>query len=349
MLDIEDICQKAQALGASDVLVSPDMPVRIRVAGALQSMGSVLSAKDTQDIVKVLAGSKYDEYLECGEADISMYMKDNIRCRVNIYKAMGKDCCAIRILASSIPQLSSLGLPSSVASIPNLRRGLVLVTGETGSGKSTTLASLINIINQTQAKHVITFEDPVEYVYEPCMCCIEQREVGSDTASFLTGLRASLRQDPDVILIGEMRDKETIKTALVAAETGHLVFATLHTLGASKTINRILSPFEGGLQQQIKDQLADSLQVVISQQLVPKTTTGRVCACEVMVVNSGIRNLIRTGDTSQIENMLSLGSHDGSVAMDKELIRLAQAGTISSNTALSAAFDKDVVTKALRL
>jgi twitching motility protein PilT len=251
---------------------------------------------------------------------------------------------AVRLLAKDIPDLGSLGLPPAVLDFPRYRKGIVLVTGETGSGKSTTLAALLDSINRTRSEHIITLEDPIEYIYQPDRCSIDQREIGSDTESYANGLRAILREDPDVILIGEMRDLDTIETALTAAETGHLVFSTLHTQSAPDSIDRLVDVFPEGRQRQIRLQLSQTLAAVVSQQLLTRRDeSGRCAACEVMVVNAAIRNLIREGKTPQIANSMATSADIGSITMDNALIQLMHAGKISSEVAQTYAFDPEYV------
>ena len=255
---------------------------------------------------------------------------DGIRIRVNLFRQQGHISAALRILSSRIPSLDSLGLPPPVMAFPEFNRGIVLVTGETGSGKSTTLAAILEAINCTREAHIVTLEDPVEYVYEPNQCIINQREIGRDTRSYSDALRAVLREDPDVILIGEMRDRDTIETALTAAETGHLVFSTLHTNSAADSIDRIVNVFPTNFQNQIRMQLSTCLRAVLSQQLlVRKTGKGRVAACELMMVTPAIRNLIREGKTPQIANSMATSAAEGSITMDNSLIRLWKSQAIS--------------------
>ena len=265
--------------------------------------------------------------------------------RANLYRQSGHISCALRILSDSIPELEKLGLPPAVAEFPALRRGIVLVTGETGSGKSTTLAAILRRINQTRQAHIITLEDPIEYIHAPDRCVIDQREVGRDTASYADGLRAILREDPDVILIGEMRDLTTIETALTAAETGHLVFATLHTNSAADSIDRMVDVFPAERQRQIRMQLSMTLQAVLTQQLLPRREKGRVAACEVMVVSPAIRNLIREGKTPQIANAVATSADLGSITMDNAILRLYKDRLITAETARQAAHDPEYVRK----
>ena len=251
----------------------------------------------------------------------------------------------MRLLSDTIPDLKTLGLPPAAIKLPELHKGIVLVTGETGSGKSTTLAAMLDYINHTNQCHIVTLEDPVEYVYTPDKAAINQREVGKDTESFASGLRASLREDPNVILIGEMRDKETIETAITAAETGHLVFGTLHTGSASDSVDRIVQVFPEGMQTQIRLQLSMCLQAVITQQLLPKKMGGRVLAVEMMIVTDAIRNMIRNGNTPQIFNAIATSAELGGQTMDQALVRLVRGGQISKDTALRYSHDQSYVKK----
>lgn len=346
---IAEIITLAREQQASDVHIARGIPIRIRVDGSLRDLdGRVLSAGETEALARELAGSDLDRIARMGELDFSRTLS-GVRCRLNVYRAQGSFCIAVRLLRDTIPELESLGLPPIVSSFPDYPRGLVLVTGETGSGKSTTLASLLDRINHTRPEHIITFEDPVEYLYVPDKCVISQREIGRDTAGFAPGLRAALREDPDVVLVGEMRDLDTIETALTAAETGHLVFGTVHTNSAPDTIDRLVDVFPEVRQRQIRLQLSMTLRAVLSQQLLLRREgRGRVAACEVMIVNSAIRNLIREGKTPQIANTLATSAQEGSVSMDNALIRLTQSRVISPETAVGAAQDAEYVRRAIR-
>lgn len=286
----------------------------------------------------------YEKLEYTGELDFSREIR-GIRCRCHVFKQQGKVSAAIRLLSESIPRLDSLGLPPSALEFTSLHKGIVLVTGETGSGKSTTLAAMLDEINHTRKNHIVTLEDPIEYVYTPDLCVINQREVGKDTASFSEGLRASLREDPDVILIGEMRDKDTIETAITAAETGHLVFGTLHTGSASDAIDRMVQVFPEGMQNQIRLQLSMTLMAVISQQLVKKKTGGRVLASEVMVVTDGIRNMIRGGNTPQIANAIATSAAIGGQTMDQSLVSLVRSRQIDKSVAVEYSHDQAYVKK----
>ncbi|MBO5574229.1 MAG: PilT/PilU family type 4a pilus ATPase [Clostridium sp.] len=345
MFTIEQLVAQAKQDGASDIHLICGLPPKYRVSGHLENMSDIpLSAEDCILYAKTLAGKEYAVFEEAGELDTAESYAEN-RCRIHIFRAQGVPSAAIRLLRETIPDLDSLGLPPAAMTLPGLHKGIVLVTGETGSGKSTTLAALLDRINHTRKDHIVTLEDPVEYVYKPDLCAINQREIGKDTRSFGEGLRASLREDPNVILIGEMRDRETIETALTAAETGHLVFGTLHTGSASDSIDRMVQVFPEGLQAQIRLQLSMCLEAVLTQQLVPKKAGGRALACEMMVVTDAIRNHIRTGNTPQIANAIATSAAVGGQTMDQALVRLVRGGEVAKSTALHYAKDKEYVKK----
>lgn len=346
MYNIEDLTEQARRSGASDIHLVCGLPPKYRLDGQLENMAEErLSEKDCDMLCQDLAKDTMYEKLEyTGELDFSREIR-GIRCRCHVFKQQGKVSAAIRLLSESIPRLDSLGLPPSALEFTSLHKGIVLVTGETGSGKSTTLAAMLDEINHTRKNHIVTLEDPIEYVYTPDLCVINQREVGKDTASFSEGLRASLREDPDVILIGEMRDKDTIETAITAAETGHLVFGTLHTGSASDAIDRMVQVFPEGMQNQIRLQLSMTLMAVISQQLVKKKTGGRVLASEVMVVTDGIRNMIRGGNTPQIANAIATSAAIGGQTMDQSLVSLVRSRQIDKAVAVEYSHDQAYVKK----
>ncbi len=344
-MELNEIITAAKELHASDIHLVRGLPPRLRIDGLLKNFGTELSAADCESYAKLMAGEEYAAIEKRGELDLAITFPGHIRCRINLFRQQGAVSAAIRILSDRIPDLDELGLPPKVQSLPELNRGIVLVTGETGSGKSTTLAAMLDRINHTFDGHIITLEDPIEYIYEPDRCVINQREVGADTESYASGLRAVLREDPDVILIGEMRDLNTIETALTAAETGHLVFATLHTNSAPDSIDRIVSVFPEMRQKQIRLQLSTTLMAVLSQQLLPRRTGGRVAACELMMVTPAIRNLIREAKTPQIASAMATSAAEGSVTMDNSLIALYRQKIISAETAKSAAHDADYVRK----
>ena len=276
MLEISEIIAQAQQKGASDIHIVTGLPVKCRIDGKVQNLTEkVLTWEDCEYYAKCLAGDLFHE-IECiGELDLARTFPCGARTRINLFRQQGAVSAAIRILADTIPEIEALNLPPVVSEFPEYRSGIILVTGETGSGKSTTLAAILNRINHTRRSHIITLEDPIEYIYEPDQCIINQREIGKDTRSYADGLRSILREDPDVILIGEMRDLNTIETALTAAETGHLVFATLHTNSAADSVDRMVNVFPEGQQRQIRLQLSTTLRAVLSQQLLPKRAGGR--------------------------------------------------------------------------
>lgn len=347
MIDLEEIIDTAHQANASDIHIVCGLPIKCRIDGKITSLTSEpLSNAECEAYAKALAGEQYEAMREIGELDLARTFACGIRTRVNIFRQKGTVSAAIRILADHIPELEELGLPPVISDFSDYQSGIVLVTGETGSGKSTTLAALLNRINRTRQGHIITLEDPIEYVYTPSKCIINQREIGRDTRSYADGLRSILREDPDVILIGEMRDLSTIETALTAAETGHLVFATLHTNSAADSIDRMIGVFPEGQQRQIRLQVSTTLRAVVSQQLLPcKSGKGRIAACEIMVVNSAIRNLIREGKTPQIDSYITMNAHEGSINMDSCLQNLVKQELISKETALAHCRNQEIFEK----
>ena len=342
-ISVDQLVADAHAAGASDLHLVCGLPPKFRVDGALRDgYDWSLTHDDCEDIAFQLAGEAAEAIRTCGELDLARTF-GGVRVRINIFRSQGHAHAALRLLADTIPPLSVLGLPPAVMGFPRLNRGIVLVTGETGSGKSTTLAALINEINQTRAENIITMEDPIEYVHKPALSIVSQREIGQDSASYNDALRAVLREDPDIILLGEMRDLDTISTALTAAETGHLVFATLHTKSAAESIDRIVDVFPEGLQKQTRMQLSTTLVAVLSQQLLPRRDSGRALAAELMMVTPAIRNLIREGKTPQIQTALATSAAEGSVTMDNALINLVRQRAVDAETAIGAAIDGDYV------
>jgi len=345
-MTVEEYVAKAKKDRASDVHLVCGLTPRYRVDGAIRDLDSnLLTPEDCLAAAKELAGNMLGQAEEIGELDLAETIA-GVRCRVNLFRQQKFWSAAIRLLNDHIPELNELGLPPVVAEFPHYSQGLVLITGETGSGKSTTLAAVLDQINRNEAKHILTLEDPIEYVYTPKKCVINQREIGRDTRSFAAGLRAALREDPDVILVGEMRDLETIETALTAAETGHLVFGTVHTNSAADSVDRIVDVFPAERQQQIRLQLSMTLKAVLSQQLLPKVGGGRVLACEVMKTDGAIRNLIREGKTPQIANSIQTTGSMGNILMDKALQILFSAGSISRETYQASLRDQSQVDKA---
>ena len=344
LLTITEVLAQAQKLRASDIHIINGIPITLRIDGHLDHLDeNVMTPADCEAYARELS-EHYDEISRIGEQDLAIGFPDGTRCRVNLFRQQGSVSAAIRILNNHIPTFDELGLPPQVQKLTEFSQGIVLVTGETGAGKSTTLACLLDIINHTQSKHIITLEDPIEYIYTPDKCIINQREIGQDTRSFGDGLNSILREDPDVILVGEMRNLATIETALIAAETGHLVFATLHTNSAADTVDRIVDVFPAEQQPQIRMQLSMCLQAVLCQQLLPHMSgRGRVLATELMVANHAVRNLIREGKTPQIANAITSSVADGNHLMDTSLISLFRQRKITSESAIRAAHDKDFV------
>lgn len=334
---------------ASDLHITVGVPPVIRVNGELNAIDEdKLLPVDTEKYVRELLQSKFDEYAEKGEIDLSYSVAGIGRFRVNAYKQRGSDAIAIRNVGLKVPELKELNFPKVVNDVIQAQRGLILVTGPTGSGKSTTLAAMINEINFTRKAHIITLEDPIEYMHKHNKSIINQREIGRDSYSYASALKAILREDPDVILIGEMRDLETISIAITAAETGHLVFSTLHTIGAAKTIDRITDVFPPFQQQQIKIQLAAVLKGIISQQLIPtEDNTGRVAALEIMINTPAIQNLIREGKTHQLQSLIQTGNKYGMKTMDMSLAELYKRGVISQESALTYSVDRELISKLL--
>jgi twitching motility protein PilT len=342
LLDINDMLIEVVDRGGSDLHITVGTPPIMRLHGKLIKMEyPVLTPTDTKNLVYNILTQEQREQLERNwEYDFSYSIHGKGRFRVNVYYQRNSIGAAFRVIPAQIRTLEELGLPTSLELLVEKPRGFILVTGPTGSGKSTTLACLINMINERKSVHIITIEDPIEYLHSHKKSIVNQREVGSDTKSFANALKYVLRQDPDVILIGEMRDIETISTALTAAETGHLVFATLHTQDAVQTVDRIIDVFPPYQQQQIRIQLAGVLQGVVCQQLLPtKDGQSRVVAVEVMIPTPGIRNMIREAKTHQIYTAMQTGHKYGMQTMDESLAELYKAGKISYEVAISRAVD----------
>lgn len=334
-VSIMQLIKKASDQKASDIHITIASPPMFRVNGKLIRAGEVpLSAEDTEKLVREMLRPDQMEHLEqVGEVDLSYSAPRIGRYRVNAYKQRSSYGMALRVINMVIPSMQELRLPEAVVGLCKKKRGLILVTGPTGSGKSTTLASMIDYMNHYRNEHIITIEDPIEYLHRHNTCIINQREVGGDTQNFANALRASLRQDPDIILVGEMRDLETISIAMTAAETGHLVLSTVHTVGAVKTVDRIIDVFPPHQQQQVRVQMATIIEAVISQQILPKANgQGRIAAFEVMTGTPAIRNLIREGKTHQIQTMIQTGSQYGMQTMDSDLMNLYRSRRIDKET-----------------
>ena len=350
--DLNEILTTAVSMGASDIHIAVGARPRCRIYGTLRDMDYLMVNDAVADDLLIqqtsmdtLARSTLNT---TGQWDFSHEVLGVARFRVNVFRQKGSLAGVFRILNTEVPDYSKLGLPTSVFALQHKRRGLVLVVGATGSGKSTTLASIIDVINKNQYKHIITLEDPMEYVHWHSRCIINQREIGSDVDSFSSGLRAALREDPDVILIGEMRDFETVDTALKAAETGHLVCSTLHTMGVADTLNRILDMYPESQQRQVRSMLDSVLEAVIAQQLLPrKDGKGYVLAYEIMYKNKRIRELLREGNIEDVNNYLETRDaiEDNMCSMDSCILRHYKRGLITRDTALNYAFDAKQMAK----
>ena len=347
---IDEMLKAANERGASDLHITVGVPPKIRIDGELTDIDDerIMPADAENLIMPIIPDHARKQLVEMGESDFSYAVAGVGRYRVNAFRQRGSYACVIRIVGTRIPSPQELGLPESVVALTELKRGLVIVTGPTGSGKSTTLASLVDVINSTQNVNVITLEDPIEYLHRHNKAIVNQREIGVDSFSYTSALRAALREDPDVIMVGEMRDLDTISTAITAAETGHLVLSTLHTTGAANTIDRIIDVFPPHQQQQIRIQLAGVLESVISQQLLPKVFGGRVAAVEVMHTNTAIKNLIRESKTHQIDNIIQTNRKLGMMMMDDAIMELYMRGEISKETALEYAQDQQNMKRKLQ-
>lgn len=338
-MKLETLLQEAARRKATDLHLTCSLPPHIRKNGQLESLNDeVLTSGKIQELIRQVIPERAWQLLTArGEADFSWGLPSVGRFRVNVYRQRDSLAAAIRLIPFQIPSLTQLGMPKAVAELADKKRGFVLVTGPTGSGKSTTLASLVDKINSQRSCHILTLEDPIEYLHSHKQSIVNQREIGSDTKSFAPALRAALRQDPDVILVGEMRDLETIATAITAAETGHLVLATLHTASASGAVERIIDVFPPHQQQQVRVQLATTLEAVVAQQLLPAGGGGLVAAVEVLMATSAVRNLIREGKTYQLPMAIQTGAAVGMQTMDSALRQLYNQGLISYETALTSA------------
>lgn len=350
MVDMNELLAFSVEQKASDVHIAAGIPPKLRIHGKLVEVeGPKFTPADAAACIGATMNDRHKEILRNkGEVDFSYASPETGRFRVNVYMDRGNMAAAYRRVETEIPRPDMLGIPQSVIEMYKKKRGLVLVTGPTGSGKSTTLASIINKANENRADHIITMEDPIEYVHTHKKSVVNQREVGMDTLSYANSLRAALRQDPDIILLGEMRDLETISNAITAAETGHLVFSTLHTIGAASTIDRIIDVFPTSQQQQTRIQLAMILECVVSQQLIPTVDgNGRVAAFEVMIGSPAIRSLIREAKVHQIQSTIQTSKSLGMITMDDYLYDLYVQGQISRDMALAYAQDQQGLRKKL--
>ncbi len=336
--------------GGSDVYLVPGAPATVKIGTVMQPlMGEKLNMNDTRALIETayqLAGGRAVSRLtETGDDDFSFSVRDIGRFRCNTYMQRGSPAAVLRAVPFGLPDYRALGIPQVVMDLCAKKRGMILVTGPAGSGKSTTLACMIDRINRESDSHIITLEDPIEYLHPHQRSIVSQREIALDATDFARALRSALRQAPDVILLGEMRDYETIHTALTAAETGHLLLSSLHTLGAAKTIDRIVDVFPAAQQAQVRVQLSMVLLAVVSQQLIPTVDGGLAPAMEVMVVTPAISNMIREGKGHQIDNAIYAGSAQGMISMDEDILKLFRAGRITRDFALSYAINPDIMGK----
>lgn len=344
---IEEILRLAVANKASDVHLCLGLMPKMRINGQLSDITNIGVVGDESYILSLLNEFQREKFLKEKELDFSISLDEN-RFRANIFVQKGMPACVLRVIASEIPDLASLNLPETLKGFTKLRQGFILVTGPTGHGKSTTVASMLNEINKTSSVSMVTIEDPVEYIIKPLRSIISQRELGSDTESFNRALKSALRQDPNVVFVGEMRDLETIQLALTVAETGHLVFSTLHTNSAAQTIDRIVDVFPDVVKPQIRIQLASVLSAVISQRLVPSTNGGRVPAAEILTACPALSNTIREGKTFMIDNIIQTGIDMGMVSLEMSLARLVKKGLVSEEVAMSYALKASDLQSSLR-
>ena len=350
-MDVRETLRQAVEMGASDIFIIAGLPLTYKVDGRQRRMEARLMPADTAAVIS-------DIYTLCGRSrsrieredmddDFSFSIPDLGRFRANVLHQRGSLAAVIRVIRFGLPEPEKLNIPPEVLASARLMKGLVLVTGSAGSGKSTTLACLINAINQTREGHIITMEDPIEYIHRHDRCIVTQREISTDSPSYVSALRSALRESPDVILLGEMRDYETIEVAMTAAETGQLLFSTLHTTGAASTVDRIVDVFPASQQNQVRIQLSMVLQAVISQQLVPTVDGGQTVAFEVMYSNTAIRTLIREAKSHQIDAAIQSGAAEGMCTMDASLLRLVQQQRITKETALTYSIHYEAMEKRL--
>ncbi len=349
MAEINDILQAAIEKCGSDVFIIPGSCVRVKISGeVLPLLDIVLKPDDTKRLIQQVYDLDHREMIrliEQGDDDFSFSISGVGRFRCNAYQQRNSYAMVLRVVSLSLPDPLNMHIPPEILQLADLKKGLVLVTGPAASGKSTTLACIIDRINQSRSGHIITIEDPIEFIHAHQKSVVSQREVEHDTESYKTALRAALRQSPNVILLGEMRDLDAIQTALTAAETGQLVLSTLHTVGAAKTIDRIIDVFPANQQQQIRIQLSMVLRAVVSQQLLPTLDGGLEPAFEIMLVNSAIQNMIRDGKAHQMDNVIYAGANEGMRTMDGDIFRLYQEKHISKETALLFASNQDLLKK----
>ena len=352
-MDVRNILEEATKREASDIFIIAGRPLTYKSKGIMNTLDDQrMEPKDTFQFVSAiytLAERSIDDFDRTGDDDFSFAIPGVSRFRVSTFKQRGSYSAVIRVISFTLPHPSELGIPDAVMELADSRSGMILVTGPAGSGKSTTLACLIDKINPEREAHIITLEDPLEFLHRHEKSIVSQREINTDTENYLTALRAALRQSPDVILLGEMRDYETINTAVTAAETGHLIFSSLHTIGAANTIDRIIDVFPASQQHQISIQLASVLQAVVSQKLVPSVSGEMVPAFEIMVLTPAIRNLIREGKVHQIDGIIYTSAAENMIAMDSSILDLYKKGIIDRHTAISEAVNPEIMEKRLNL
>ena len=348
-MELVELLKKAVSLGGSDIFIIPGANVTVKVNNDMLTLSEGrLSPAETEQLAQSmyeLAGRDFSLFRTEGDDDFSFAIQNVSRFRCNVYQQRGSAAAVCRIVNFDLPDPSRMNIPELVLNLANLRSGMVLVTGPAGSGKSTTLACVIDRINTTRSAHIVTVEDPIEYLHRHKKSLVSQREVPNDAASFPRALRAALRQAPDVVMLGEMRDLDTIRTAITAAETGHLMLSSLHTIGAAKTIDRVIDTFPAEQQAQIRVQLSMVLKAVVSQRLVPTTDGGRLAVFEVMTVNPAIQNMIRDGRTHQIDNVIFGGNDKTMLSIDAELARLVRERRVTRETALLFAANPETLAK----
>lgn len=351
-MELSEILRRAVTMEAADIFIVAGTPVSFKVSENLDHLEErALTPDESKRLIEQIYAMAHERpmkrLLEHGDDDFSFAVPGMSRFRISAYKQRGSLAAVIRVVPFQLPDPERLGLPTQVMNLADYRKGMVLVTGPAGSGKSTTLACLIDRINHTRCDHIITLEDPIEFLHTHDKSLVSQREIAADTDSFVTALRASLRQAPDVILLGEMRDAETIATAMTAAETGHLVFSTLHTIGAANTVNRVLDSFPPEQQPQVRIQLSMVLQAVVSQQLIPNLHGGISCAFEVMTCNNAIRNMIRESKFHQMDSVIFSSGAEGMMSMDGSLAKLYRDGIIGRDEALSHSMTPEALERSL--
>jgi twitching motility protein PilT len=345
-MNFEEFILYARQNNASDIHLTVGAPTVFRINGELVRFSEMSEQVVNKTILALLTAEQEKRLTEGEDLDFTFQLSNGARQRVNVYRQGGKLAASIRLLNEKIPDIDSLGLPPIISELAKKKRGLILATGPTGSGKTTTLSAVIDYINKNRACHIITIEDPVEYKYEPQIATIHQREIGRDVPNFNYALRSALREDPDVIMVGEMRDYETIMLALTAAETGHLVLATLHTIGAAQTINRIIDACPPNVQEQIRTQLSTILEAVISQTLIPtKDGKNRALALEILIGTDAVKNLIRSNKVHQLASAIQQGSRQGMSTLSDSIANLIRRDKISRQAGLEYCSDKEELLK----